>query len=135
MRDRDCPSPAGRSPPGRCRPACTLVALSTPPGLVDPASIPATAWNAATVGAALAAGDVVQLTEPAWNGWRGGESAATVWRAGDRVRGVRATGSTRLIQIGAPLPTQSRDEVAAVVLTATVADAVVGRSAPAGRPP
>lgn len=118
--------PAGALPSGS-----TLVALSTPPGLIDPDSIPATAWNAATIGAALGAGDVVQLTEPAWNGWRGGESAATVGGPATASEVLR-DGFERLVQIGAPLPTQSRDEVAAAVLTATVADAVVAGVRPLG---
>lgn len=118
--------PAGSLPSGS-----TLVALSTPPGLIDPASIPTTAWNAATIGASLTAGDVLQLTEPAWKGWRGGEAAATVGGPATASEVLR-DGFNRLVQIGAPLPTQSRDEVAGVVLTASVADGVVAGVRPLG---
>jgi hypothetical protein len=120
------PVPAGALPSG-----VTLVALASPPALVDPATIPVTAWSAVTVAASLGAGDVVQLTEPAWKGWRGGEDAATV--AGPAtVTQILRTGLTRLAHIGAPLPTQARDEVAAAVLTGTAADGVVAGVQPLG---
>ena len=109
----------------------TLVALSTPPALIDPASIGTDRWNGATVGAALGAGHVVQLTEPAWKGWRGGENAAALG-ATATVTEIRRTGLTRLARIGSPLPTQSRDEVAAAALTGTTADGFVGGVRPLG---
>ena len=122
---------AGPVPAGALASGVTLVALASPPALVDPATIPATAWSTATVAASLGAGDVVQLTEPAWNGWRGGEDAATV--AGPAtVTQILRTGLTRLTRIGAPIPTQARDEVAASVLTATAADGVVAGVQPLG---
>ena len=122
---------AGPVPAGALASGSTLVALSTPPALIDPASIPATAWNAATIAASLGAGDVVQLTEPAWKGWRGGETAATV-RGAATATAILRTGLTRLTQIGAPLPTQARDEVAAAALSATVADGTVAGVTPLG---
>ncbi len=121
---------SGSVPAGSLASGTTLVGLSTPPALVDPATIPAAAWNASTIGAALAAGDVVALTQPAWKGWRGGEGAAVGGPA--TATEILRTGLTRLIQVGAPLPTQSRDEVAAAVLTATVADGVVAGVTPLG---
>ncbi|GAA4596659.1 hypothetical protein GCM10023194_69430 [Planotetraspora phitsanulokensis] len=121
----------GGVPAGALVSGVTLVALSTPPALVDPASIPAAQWTSATVAASLTAGDVVQLTEPAWKGWRGGEDAAALAGSATATQILR-TGLTRLTQIGAPLPTQSRDEVAAVVLSATVADGAVAGVRPLG---
>jgi hypothetical protein len=121
---------AGGVPAGSLASGVTLVALSTPPGLVDPASIPTTAWAAATVAVSLAAGDVVQLTEPAWKGWRGGEDAATLGGAAT-VTEIRRTGLTRLTQVGSPLPTQARDEVAAAVIDG-IGDGVVAGIRPLG---
>jgi hypothetical protein len=118
-------------PAGALASGVTLVALSSPPALVDPASIPTAAWNAATVAAGLGAGDVVQLTEPAWKGWRGGENAAALNGAAT-VTQISRTGLTRLTSIGSPLPTQARDEVAAALLTATAADGVVAGVQPIG---
>jgi len=122
---------AGGVPAGALASGVTLVALSSPPALVDPATIPAAQWNASTVAASLAAGDAVQLTEPAWKGWRGGEDAATVAGPATGTQILR-TGLSRLIQVGAPLPTQARDEVAASVLSAIAADAVVAGVRPLG---
>jgi hypothetical protein len=119
----------GGVPNGALPSGTTLVGLSTPPALVDPASIPATAWNASTIAAVLGTGDTVQLTEPAWKGWRGGEAAATL---GAGATQITRTGLTRLTQIGSPLPTQSRDEVAASVLAATAADGIVAAVRPLG---
>ncbi|WP_061298046.1 hypothetical protein [Herbidospora cretacea] len=107
--------PAGALPSG-----VTLVALTTPPALVI---VPAAQWNGATVSSALTGGDVVQLTEPAWKGWRGGEAIGTR---------ILRTGLTRLVQVGAPLPTQARDEVAAAVLTSAAATGVVAAVRPLG---
>lgn len=120
------PVPAGSLPSGT-----TLVALGTPPALVDPASIAPGQWNAATVAAGLAAGDVVQLTEPAWQGWRGGQDAATLTGPATATEILR-TGLTRLVQVGSPLPTQARDEVAASVLSASAADGLVAGVRPLG---
>jgi hypothetical protein len=122
---------AGGVPAGALASGVTLVALSSPPALVDPATIPAAQWNSSTVAASLAASDVVRLTEPAWKGWRGGEDATTVAGPATGTQILR-TGLTRLTQIGAPLPTQSRDEVAASVLSATAADGVVAGVRPLG---
>jgi hypothetical protein len=121
----------GGVPAGALASGVILVGLTTPPALIDPASIPTTAWNATTVAAALTAGDVVQLTEPAWKGWRGGEDASALGAAAT-VTEVRRTGLTRLSRIGSPLPTQSRDEVAAAVLSATAADGAVAGIRPLG---
>jgi hypothetical protein len=122
---------AGGVPAGALASGVTLVALSSPPALVDPASIPIAQWNSTTVAAALGAADVVQLAEPAWRGWRGGQSAATL-SGPATVTQIQRNGLTRLTQIGAPLPTQSRDEVAASLLTATVADGIVAGMRPLG---
>ncbi|WP_300080732.1 hypothetical protein [Propioniciclava sp.] len=119
--------PAGALPSGS-----TLVGLSTPPALVDPASVPNAQWNAPTVAAALVAGDSFLLTEPAWKGWRGGETAEAVASGGATPSVIARPGLTRLVQVGAPLPTQARDEVAAAVVTAGVADAVVAAVTPLG---
>ncbi len=121
----------GSVPAGSLASGSTLVVTSGTPALVDPASIPASAWGPATIGAALTTGDTLLLTQPAWNGWRGGEAAATVGPAGTSTA-IERTGLTRLIQVGSPLPTQSRDEVAASVLTATAADALVAGVTPLG---
>ncbi|WP_030455847.1 hypothetical protein [Herbidospora cretacea] len=107
--------PAGALPSG-----VTLVALTTPPALVG---VPAAQWNASTVSSALTGGDVVQLTEPAWKGWRGGEAIGAQ---------ILRTGLARLLQVGAPLPTQARDEVAAAVLTSAAATGVVAAVRPLG---
>jgi hypothetical protein len=117
-------------PPGSLASGSTLVQLS-PPALIDPASIPVATWNASTIAATLTAGDVVALTQPAWNGWRGGETAAVLGATATATEILR-TGLTRLTQIGSPLPTQSRDEVAASVLTSTVADGLVAGVTPLG---
>ncbi|GII31835.1 phospholipase D-like domain-containing protein [Planotetraspora mira] len=122
---------AGGVPAGALASGVTLVALSAPPALVDPASIPAAQWSVTTVAASLTAGDLVQLTEPAWKGWRGGEGPATLAGSATATQILR-TGLTRLTQIGAPLPTQSRDEVAAAVLSATAADGLVAGVRPLG---
>lgn len=119
--------PAGALPSGS-----TLVALSSPPVLIDPASVPNAQWNAQTVAAALTAGDRFLLTEPAWKGWRGGETAEAIASAGATPTVIARTGLTRLTQVGAPLPTQARDEVAAAVVTAGVADSVVAAVTPLG---
>ena len=121
------PVAAGTVPPGS-----TLVVLSAPPAVVDAATIPTTAWSASAVGPALAAGDEVLLTEPAWNGWRGGEDATTLATTGADVTAVRRAGLERLTRVGAPLPTQARNEVAAAVLTATTADSVLVGARPLG---
>ncbi len=121
----------GAIPAGSLSSGSTLVALATPPALVDPTSIEPGHWNAATVAAGLASGDVVQLTEPAWRGWRGGQDAAAL--AGTAtVTEILRTGLERLVQVGSPLPTQARDEVAASVLSATVADGLVAGVRPLG---
>ncbi len=117
--------PGGRSGVGRRR----WSQLSSPPALIDPASIPVATWNATTIAATLTSGDTLQLTEPAWKGWRGGETAAVLGGTAAATEILR-TGLTRLIQVGSPLPTQSRDEVAAAVLTATVADGLVAVASP-----
>ncbi len=104
---------------------CTLVALSTTPALVDPASVPASALASTCVGPALTASDLVQLTQPAWAGWQGGETATVLAGGGAAVTSVSRSGLSRLTRPGAPLPAQSRDEVAACVLTSTVADGLV----------
>lgn len=121
----------GGVPPGSLPSGVTLVALSTPPALVDPASVAVAQWNSATIAAVLAAGDVVQLTEPAWSGWRGGEDAATLGAAAAVTR-IARSGLTRLSRVGSPLPTQARDEVAAVTLSATAADGIVAGVRPLG---
>jgi hypothetical protein len=123
----------GPVPAGALASGATLVQVSDPPALIDAASIPVTAWSAATIAAGLTSGDTVQLTQPPWNGWRGGESAATLAASTSAtVTEILRTGLTRLAQVGAPLPTQSRDEVAAAVLTATVADGLVAGVTPLG---
>ena len=119
--------PAGALPSGS-----TLVALSSPPALIDPASVLSTQWNAQTIGSSLVPGDAFLLTEPAWKGWRGGETAEAIASAGATVSVIARTGLTRLVQVGAPLPTQSRDEVAAAVVTAGTADAIVAAVTPLG---
>ena len=122
---------AGGVPAGALASGVTLVALSSPPALVDPASIPVAQWGSTTVAAALGAADVVQLTEPAWRGWRGGEVAAAL-SGPATITQLQRNGLTRLTQVGAPLPTQSRDEVATSALTATVADGIVAGIRPLG---
>jgi hypothetical protein len=122
---------AGGVPAGALASGVTLVALSTPPALIDPASIAADRYNTSTVGASLATGDTVQLTEPVWSGWRGGEDATTAAGPATGTQILR-TGLTRLTQVGAPLPTQARDEVAASVLSATTADGAVAAVWPLG---
>jgi hypothetical protein len=122
---------AGGVPAGALASGVTLVALSSPPALVDPATIPAAQWNPATVAASLAAGDIVQLTEPAWRGWRGGEDATTVAGPAKGTQLPR-TGLTRPEPVGAPLPTQARDEVAAALLSGSAADGVVAGVWPLG---
>lgn len=104
---------------------CTLVALSGTPALVDPASIPTSAMASTCLGPTLTAADVVQLTPPAWAGWQGGETSTILAGGGATVTAIERDGLSRLTRPGAPLPAQSRDEVAACVLTSAVADAVV----------
>lgn len=122
---------AGSVPDGALPSGVTLVALSTPPALVDPGGIPVSAWSASTIAGSLGAGDVVQLTEPAWKGWRGGEDPSVLGFAAAVTR-IQRTGLTRLLQTGAPLPTQSRDEVAAAVLDSSTADGTVAAVRPLG---
>lgn len=122
---------SGPIPAGALASATALVTLSTPPALVDPSSIGPGQWNAATVAASLAAGDVVQLTEPAWRGWRGGQDAA-VLAGSATVTEILRTGLARLARVGSPLPTQDRDEVAASVLSDTAADGLVAGVRPLG---
>jgi hypothetical protein len=122
---------AGGVPAGALASGVTLVALSSPPALIDPATIPAAQWNSATVAASLAAGDSLQLTEPAWNGWRGGEDATTVAGPATGTQILR-TGLLRPAQVGAPVPTQARDEIAASVLSGTAADGAVAGLRPLG---
>ncbi|WP_298751263.1 hypothetical protein [uncultured Serinicoccus sp.] len=121
------PVPAGSVPSGS-----TLVALTTPPTLVDPASVPASAWAAPAVGSSLGAGDTVLLTEPAWRGWRGGETVVALGGTGASVRALTRTLLLRPPAVASPLPTQARDEVVAVALTSGVADATVAGVRPLG---
>ena len=118
---------AGAVPSG-----ATMVALTAPPALVDPASIPATAWSAPAVGPALGAGDTVLLTEPAWRGWRGGETAAVLGGTGASASALTRTLLLRPLAVASPLPTQSRDEVVAVALASGVAEAAVAAVRPLG---
>lgn len=122
---------SGTIPAAALASGTTLVALSAPPALVDPSSIGTGQWNAATVAAGLAAGDVVQLTEPAWRGWRGGRDAAALGGTAT-VTEIQRAGLARLVQVGSPLPTQARDEVAASVLSSTAADGMVAGVRPLG---
>ncbi|WP_114907901.1 hypothetical protein [Ornithinimicrobium murale] len=113
----------------------TLVALTTTPTLVDPESVPATAWAAPAVGPLLGAGDTVLLTEPAWRGWRGGETASVLGGTGASVSALERTLLVRPPGVASPLPTQSRDEVAAVALGTGAdpeADATVAAVRPLG---
>ncbi|WP_131105697.1 hypothetical protein [Ornithinimicrobium sufpigmenti] len=121
------PVAAGSVPSGS-----TLVALATPPSLVDPTSIPASAWAAPAVGQALGAGDTVVLTEPAWRGWRGGETDAALAGTGASVRALARTLLLRPPVVASPLPTQARDEVVAVALSSGVAEATVAGVRPLG---
>ncbi|WP_109474664.1 hypothetical protein [Ornithinimicrobium cavernae] len=123
---------AGAVTPGSLPSGSTLVALTTTPTLVDPATVPAAAWAAPAVGPALGAGDTVLLTEPAWRGWRGGETAAVLAGTGASASALTRTLLVRAPTVAAPLPTQSRDEVAGIALDAGVAEATVAAVRPLG---
>ena len=96
----------------------TVVALSTPPALVDRATIPNTAWAAPTLASTLNALRL-ELTPPAFRQIPKGDSAERFTGAGAAVRTLeRVTLGSFLASPGlrppaAPLPSQERHEVIA----------------------
>jgi len=111
----------------------TVVVLSTPPALVDRATLPASAWAAPTLADALPALRL-ELTPPAFRHILPGEPAQRFTEAGATVRVLeRVTlggflGAPGLRPPAAPLPTQERLEVVAgrIDLPNAQVEAVIG---------
>jgi hypothetical protein len=124
----------GMVPDGAVASGATLVALEPGgPALVDPASVPAAALAADTVANTLGAGDVAQLTQPAYRQLPAGDTTAVLAAGGATVRRHARNGLERLTKPGGPLPTMERLEVAAAAgatAGATDAAAAVGATPP-----
>lgn len=101
--------------------------------LVDPATIPAAKRAPATISRGLAAGDLVELTQPAFVGVPAGDTTTAIAATGATVTRETRTGLTRLVQAGAPLPTMERHEIAATRVGPTDASAAIAATPALGR--
>ena len=93
--------------------------------LIDPASVPASVFAANTVTRALAAGDNVILTQPAFRAEPNGSSAALVAASGAAATQTARSGVTRTTGPGTPLPAQLALTSAAAAFDAANARAVL----------
>ena len=93
--------------------------------LIDPASVPAAAFAAATVIRALSAGDRVAATQPAFRAEPGGSNAALLGATGASAAETGRSGVLRTSGPGTPLPGQLALVSAAVTSDATTARAVL----------
>lgn len=98
----------------------TLVALGATPALVDRTTLPATIFTPDVVIRNLQAGDVVELTQPAFVGTPEGDGAAAFAASGATVHRRERQGMARsLVTPSSPLPTLERLEIAASAIAAT----------------
>jgi hypothetical protein len=112
---------------GQIPPGASLVAREGGgPALVDRTTIPNAAFVSATAIRQLAAGDRLDLTQPAYRDEPDGASAAGLGASGATVTRTARSGLTRLTAAGQPLPTQERLEVAAAQVSGTGAGAALG---------
>ena len=109
----------------------TVIALSGTPALVDRLTIPGAARAAASFARAAAAGDVVQLTQPAFVGAAQGEAATALAAGGATVRRF-ARVLPEAWRAGFPLPGMERRELVATASSANVSRATVGGGAALG---
>ena len=93
--------------------------------LIDPASVPAAAYAAATVIRALSAGDRVVTTQPAFRAEPTGGSAALLGATGATAAETARSGVLRTAGPGTPLPGQLALASGAVATAATSARAVL----------
>jgi len=119
---------AGSVPPGS-----TLVARSTPPALLDRASLPPSAFTATSLLNTLPSGARIQLTAPAFRNEPDGDTASLGTLSGAAVSRQTRNGLTRIVQAGAPLPTMERLELAAARVGTGDAQAVAGSTPALGR--
>lgn len=113
------------------RSGTTVVALGGGAALVDRLTIPAAARDATCFARAAAAGDTVQLTQPAFVGAAQGDSATALAAGGATVqRTARVLPSAW--QAGFPLPGLERRELVAAATTTSVSRATVGGGAALG---
>lgn len=107
-------------------PGSTLVDdVGATASLIDPASVPATVYAADTVIRALAAGDRVALTQPAFRGEPTGSSAALLAATGATAAETARSGVTRPGGPGTPLASQRALTSVAVAFDAGTARAVL----------
>jgi len=112
---------------GHIPPGASLVAREGGgPALVDRTTIPNAAFVSATAINQLAAGDRLDLTQPAFKGEPEGGSAADLGAGGATVTRTARSGLSRITGAGQPLPTQERLEVAAAQVSGTGAAAALG---------
>lgn len=104
----------------------TLVVLGATPALVDRATLPAAVFTADTVIRNLQAGDIVELTQPAFVGTPDGELAPAIASTGATVNRREREGLVRSLAIpSSPLPTLERLEIAASCIDPTNAIAAL----------
>jgi hypothetical protein len=112
---------------GHIPPGSSLVAREgAGPALVDRATIPPAAFVSTTAIRQFAAGDRVDLTQPAFRDEPEGASAADLGASGATVTRTARSGLSRLTGAGQPLPTQKRLEVAAAQVSSTGAAGALG---------
>lgn len=112
----------------------TLVALGAMPALIDRATLPSSIFTADTVVRNLQAGDIVELTQPAFVGTPDGELVAAFAETGATVNRRERAGIARsLVVPSSPLPTLERLEVAAASIDATSALAALAATPALGR--
>ncbi len=103
-----------------------LVVPGATPALVDRATVPAAVFAPDTVIRNLQAGDVVELTQPAFVGTPEGELAPAFAASGATVNRRAREGLARSLTIpSSPLPTLERLEVAGAAVDATGANAAL----------
>jgi hypothetical protein len=113
------------------RSGTTVVALGGAPALVDRLTIPAAARAEASFARAASAGDVVQLTQPAFVGAAQGDPAAALAAGGATVQRT-ARVLPAAWQAGFPLPGLERRELVASASSTNVSRATVGGGAALG---
>jgi hypothetical protein len=126
---------AGGSLPDNSVPSgVTLFARETAgPSLIDRASLPASAFTSDTLVRNLAAGDVVELTQPAFGNVPEGDAVSVFASTGATLNGRTRQGLDRILQAGAPLPTMERLEIACTRVGASGAQAAVAATPALGR--
>jgi hypothetical protein len=103
------------------------------PALIDRASLPDSAFTPDTVIRNLAAGDLVELTQPAFRNIPDGDDPTALASSGATVNRQTRQGLDRILLPGAPLPTMERLEIAAAHVDASGAQAAVASTPALGR--